>query len=135
MTNTWMRHFLILTISAALSAEFAKAADGGRPVRKIETAEFDGLRHKTNTVILDVRTSEEFKAGHVEKALNVDFRSSDFAKKVAQLDKEKTYLVHCARGGRSEAAVDVLRKAGLTNVLDYTGGFSAWTKAGKPVVR
>lgn len=109
------------------------AADTAPSVRKIQTGEFDQLRAKTNHVVLDVRTPEEFKAGHVPHAVNLNLQSPDFAKGIAGLDKGKTYLVHCARGRRSAAAVEQLGKAGLTNVLDFTGGFDAWQKAGKPV--
>lgn len=109
------------------------AADTAPSVRKIQTAEFDTLRAKTNHVVLDVRTPEEFNAGHVPHAVNLNLQSPDFAKSIAGLDKGKTYLVHCARGRRSAAAVEQLGKAGITNVLDFTGGFAAWQAAGKPV--
>lgn len=114
------------------------AADAGasdaKP-RKIQTEEFDRLRTKPNHLILDVRTPEEFKAGHVKDAVNLNIQDPAFAQKVSALDRSKTYLIHCARGGRSAKATDQLVKAGLTNVLDFTGGFEAWKKAGKPVTK
>jgi rhodanese-related sulfurtransferase len=110
------------------------AATDGKP-RKIQIEEFDQLRAKANYVILDVRTAEEFKAGHVKDAMNLNVQDPTFAQKVGALDRSKSYLVHCARGGRSARATDQLVKAGLTNVIDFTGGFEAWKKAGKPIVQ
>jgi rhodanese-related sulfurtransferase len=50
------------------------------------------------------------------------------------LDKDKTYLVHCARGGRSAKAVERIRTAArLEKLFDFSGGMTAWQQAGKPV--
>lgn len=130
MNATTIRALIVLLWTLSLNLY---AADSASSVRKIQTGEFDRLRAKTNHVVLDVRTPEEFNAGHVPHAVNLNFQSPDFAKNIAGLDKGKTYLVHCARGRRSAAAVEQLGKAGITNVLDFTGGFDAWQKAGKPI--
>src|SRR5262245_34037208 len=51
---------------------------------------------KKGVVVLDVRTPSEFAAGHIAGATNVDFQAGDFAERLAKLDRERTYLVHCA---------------------------------------
>ncbi len=132
MNTIALRVLVVLLWTLSLNLH---AADTAPSVRKIQASEFDQLRAKTNHVVLDVRTPEEFKAGHVPHAVNLNLQSPDFAKNIASLDKGKTYLVHCARGRRSAAAVEQLGKAGITNVLDFTGGFEAWQKAGKPIVK
>ncbi len=123
---------LLLTATLAIAPHSATAADAAKP-KKIMVEEFDTLRAKPQHVVLDVRTPEEFKAGHVPGATNVSVGDADFAKKIATLDKSKTYLVHCAKGHRSALATDQLTKAGFKSVIDFTGGFEAWKKAGKPV--
>ena len=60
-------------------------------------------------VILDVRTPREFQAGHLPGAVNLDFNASDFETRAALLDKSKTYVVHCASGGRSVKACEKAR--------------------------
>ncbi len=45
-------------------------------------------------VILDIRTPAEFQRGHLKGAVNIDYRAEDYAEKLGELDKEKTYLVH-----------------------------------------
>jgi phage shock protein E len=102
-------------------------------VRNVGVEEFDKLRTEKNSVVLDVRTETEFKAGHIPGAVNLDYNSPDFQKKVAELDKSKTYLVHCAGGGRSGRACALMGKGEFTNVVNLAPGFRAWEKAGKPV--
>ncbi len=51
-------------------------------------AEDDGV------IILDIRTPDEFQRGHLKGAVNIDYLAEDYAEKLAELDKEKTYLVH-----------------------------------------
>lgn len=84
-------------------------------------------------VVLDVRTPEEFQAGHIPGAKNIDFNSDDFEKQIAALDKSKTYVVHCAAGGRSAQACKLIEKEKLPSVFHMNEGFKAWEKAKKPV--
>ena len=101
--------------------------------KRVEVEEFDKLRQNKANVVLDVRTEKEFKAGHIPGAINMDVRSPDFAAKTAKLDKSKTYLVHCAAGGRSATACGKLAQEGFTNLFDLSPGFKGWEKAGKEV--
>ena len=128
---------LALTL-AILPLSAADAPPGEKPplpktVKNVGPEEFDKLRAQTNTVVLDVRTEKEFKAGHIPGAVNLDFNAPDFAKQAAALDKSKTYLVHCAGGVRSAKACNVMDKIAFTNVVNLEPGFKAWEKAGKPV--
>jgi len=124
---------VVLLGFSPLHSEAADVKSVVTPGKKIKVEEFDSLRTKPNFQVLDVRTADEFKSGHVAGATNLNVHDPEFAKKLAALDKSKTYLVHCARGKRSAMATEQMLKAGLTNVLDFTGGFEAWIKAGKPV--
>ena len=88
---------------------------------------------KTNVVVLDVRTPGEFNAGHIAGATNIDFLAGDFSEKLARLNREKTYLVHCGTGRRSTNCLPQLARLGFTNVVHLDGGFKAWQAAGQPV--
>jgi rhodanese-related sulfurtransferase len=83
--------------------------------------------------VLDVRTPGEFAAGRIKGAVNVDFRAPDFEKRLAQLDKNRPYLVHCARGNRSAKTRDLMEKLGFKKINHLEGGLAAWEKAGGPV--
>jgi rhodanese-related sulfurtransferase len=91
------------------------------------------LQSNPKVVILDVRTADEFKGGHIPGATNLDFFSDDFAQRIAALDKSKTYIVHCAAGGRSAKACKVIQQYDLPSVYHMNEGFNAWQKAGQPV--
>jgi phage shock protein E len=91
------------------------------------------IKEDPKVVVLDVRTAEEFKAGHIAGAKNLDFNGDGFEKQIAALDKSKTYLVHCAAGGRSAQACKLIEQAKLPGVYHMNEGFKAWEKAGKPV--
>jgi rhodanese-related sulfurtransferase len=115
------------------AADEKPAAEKKAAVKRVDAEEFDKLRADKKNVILDVRTEKEFKAGHIPGATNIDLNSPDFDEKVAKLDKNKTYLVHCAGGVRSARACKKLEGAGFKELYDLAPGFKGWEKAGKPV--
>ena len=131
-----MKTLKLIPILACLIAVPLLAAD--KPpvppsVKNVGVEEFDKLRADKKNVVLDVRTPEEFTKGHIPGAINVDFNAPDFQKKVAELDKSKTYLVHCAGGVRSAKACTAMDKIAFPNIVNLEPGFRAWEKAGKPV--
>ena len=89
------------------------------------------LKENPNIVVLDVRTPEEFAAGHIPGAKNVDFLAGDVAKQAPALDPQTPILVHCAAGGRSAQSLPLLKDKQV--IYHLKEGFKAWEKAGKPV--
>lgn len=83
--------------------------------------------------MLDVRTPEEFAQGHIAGAVNLDYNAPGFKEEVGKLDKSKTYLVHCAKGRRSDMSEALMKEAGFKSVFDMVGGMKAWEDAGLPV--
>ncbi len=79
--------------------------------------------------VLDVRTPDEFKEGHIAGAKLVDFKAGDFDAKLAELDRDKTYLVHCRSGRRSSSAFAKMKELGFTSVYHLDGGILAWEEA------
>lgn len=92
------------------------------------------LATRKDVVVLDVRTPEEFAAGHLKGAKNIDVLDDSFAKNVAALEG-KPLLVHCASGGRSAQALPLLDPTKFSQVFHLNGGYKAWTDAGKPTVK
>ncbi len=101
--------------------------------KNLSIDEFAQMAADKANVVLDVRTAREFESGHVPGALNLDVSASGFEKKVAELDKGKTYLVHCASGVRSVKACEILGHLGFPKLYNLPVGFRGWAKAGKPV--
>jgi rhodanese-related sulfurtransferase len=122
-----MKHHL-LTLALLVTTAFA--AD---PVKHVEAPEAAKIIAEGKVVIVDVRTAEEFNAGHIQGAKNIDISSNDFETQLAKLDKKQPTLVHCQAGGRSTRALKTFEKLGFTKVIHLDGGFGGWEDAGQPV--
>ncbi len=88
-----------------------------------------------NSIVLDVRTADEYNAGHLEGAVNIDFFSTNFMDEVLKLDKSKILLIHCASGGRSSKAMSQLSGKGFNYLYNMLGGFGAWKQSNLPIVK
>ena len=84
-------------------------------------------------VILDVRTEDEYKAGHISSSANIDYKSSKFKESLSQLDKEKIYVTYCRSGRRSAGASEIMNELGFQKIYMIDGGIIAWQKAGLPI--
>jgi phage shock protein E len=125
------RATLSLVLIVLLS--FTAQADDKPTHKNVNPEEFEKLSKESDTVILDVRSPKEYQAGHLKNSILIDFNAKDFDEKLKQLDKSKTYLVHCAVGGRSAKACNKLDAFDFKKVYNLEGGIKAWEKAGKPV--
>ncbi|MFN4299790.1 MAG: rhodanese-like domain-containing protein [Thermaurantimonas sp.] len=94
----------------------------------IDATTFDAWRQSPNVLVLDVRTPDEYAAGHVDGALNVDYYSPDFEQQLKNLPKKDTVLVYCASGRRSSNSVDALKKAGFSYIANLEGGYSNYIR-------
>jgi thioredoxin len=84
--------------------------------------------------LLDVRSAEEYKQGHIENAMLANINdNNEFNTRIAALDKNKPVYVYCLGGGRSHRAAEILKKYGFKEVVDLKGGINAWKSAGKKV--
>lgn len=84
------------------------------------------IKNTPELVILDVRTPDETAEGMIDGAIEIDYKSDDFEKKVAQLDRNKTYLVYCRSGSRSNKAAQLMAKLGFTDLYLLSGGYLEW---------
>ena len=79
------------------------------------------------SVILDVRTEEEFESGYIKGALNMDIRGgADFLASIESLDKSKSYFVYCRSGARSGQACQLMSQMGFSALYNLDGGVLAW---------
>lgn len=90
---------------------------------------------KAKAVYLDVRTPQEWTKGHIKSATHLDIFRDDFETELKKLDKNKTYYVYCAVGGRSGEATVLMSKLGFKHIYNMQGGFKAWEKEGLPSVK
>jgi rhodanese-related sulfurtransferase len=93
------------------------------------------LQQNPNAIYIDVRTAEEFAAGHVPGAVNIPVMTPDVATRrmtpnpkfveavQSQFPKDKTIICGCQMGGRSQFAADLLVQTGYSDVSNMQGGF------------
>lgn len=122
--KTWLSFLLLLVPALVFAAD---------PVKHVKAEEAARLVASGTVAVVDVRTSDEFKDGHIKGAQNIDIMDKDFEAQIAKLDKSKPTLVHCQAGGRSTRALKTFEKLGFTHVIHLDDGFAAWEEAGKPV--
>ena len=91
------------------------------------------LDKQKDIVVLDVRTPEEYAAGHLKNAVLLNKYDPDFAAKLKAFDRNKTYLIYCAVGGRSGQTASMMESLGFKNIFDATEGFEKLKNAGAPV--
>ncbi len=77
---------------------------------------------------LDVRTPQEFAAGHIDGAINMNVMDVTFLEDIKTLDKTQPVYVYCHIGGRSNVAAQQLKANGFLLIYDYKGGYNGWSK-------
>ncbi len=95
----------------------------------VSPADRGAVQFEGRTVI-DVRTVEEYDAGHIDGAERIGLADPDFAERIAALDPAETYVVYCRSGNRSAQAASVMAGAGL-DVVDG-GAMTDMVEAGWP---
>ena len=88
-----------------------------------------------DVVLLDVRTPKEFKDGHIQGALLLDYYSSDYVERLKALDREKTYLIYCRSGNRSGKSLAIFEKLGFRRAYHMDAGVIGWSRENYPLVR
>lgn len=90
----------------------------------LSPSEFKEQIQQKDIQIIDVRTSLEFKSGHIEGAKNIDFYSGKFTIEFSKLDKNKPIYLYCRSGNRSRQTANKLASMGFTEIYDLRGGIT-----------
>lgn len=117
----------LLSVVIALAGLTACATGTGSSKGSVEV--------NADTVVLDVRTPEEYAAGHLEGAQLLDLNGGELAAAIPSLDPEAEYVVYCRSGNRSGQAVALMEKAGFTTLTDLGSLEQAADATGLPVVK
>jgi len=112
-----------VTVAFFFIADLLSAVDFSKKITETEQA-----------LVLDVRTPEEFEKGHLENAVNIDWKGDDFNGNVSKIDRKTPVFVYCLSGGRSKAAADEMRKLGFEQVIELAGGIMQWRAENLPEV-
>lgn len=113
---------ICLLIMLSFSFTACGGADG---VENVGANDFIKKIKEPGVIVVDVRSEEEFRDGHLQGAINIDVNSPSFEKMIAGLDKTITYAIYCRSGNRSTIAYEKMLNAGFTNLINFNkGGFA-----------
>ena len=126
---------LMLLALAALSGGLLAWPVLMRNTSGLDPMQTTQLINRRNALIIDIRTPEDFAAGHLPQAKHIALDT--LANKVPQLGRSKTtpVVVVCQTGLRSQRACATIRTAGYAEVFNLEGGILAWQKSGLPLVK
>lgn len=130
-----MKYILIIAVVLVVGVMFySSCATRNNGFKTVDVDEFSKLIAGNEGIqLLDVRTQEEYKDGHIAGAKLIDVNDSTFIDKAtAQLNKKKPVAVYCRIGRRSAKAANAMVKAGF-QVINLDGGIIAWQDAGKNI--
>lgn len=92
----------------------------------LDNQKFKEGMYAEESILLDVRTKEEFDEAYIKGALHIDIMSPGFAEQVQQLDKSKNYYVYCRSGGRSGSACGAMATWGFGELNNLANGIMGW---------
>lgn len=123
--GSWLSVLLVVLVSCN---------SRGQVNTNLSTQEFEQGITAQNSQLLDVRTADEYRSGHIAHSLQANWNNQqEFLQRVQHIDKSAPVYVYCAAGVRSRAAAQWMRSNGYTNVYELNGGFVKWKQDGKTV--
>lgn len=122
-------------VATALAMPGLALADAPPAAAQIDHEQLQGRIQQGDAklVVLDVRTPEEFAAGHVPGARNIPHDA--LAARIAELDsaRDADIVVYCRSGRRSQIAIETLSAKGFTRLAHLSGDFLAWQATNRPI--
>ena len=100
-------------------------------VREASPVETQVAVSKAYSQFIDVRTPEEYAGGHAARAVNIPLDT--LMGSLDRLEKNEPVYLICQTGRRSGQAAEMLNGAGFSNVINVTGGTTAWQAADLPM--
>ena len=105
----------------------SKEAKAGKKAeyKKITSDEAKKIMETEKTIVVDVRTTEEYNEGHIPNAISIPLETIEKEAEAKLKNKDDLILVYCRSGRRSREAALKLIEKGYTNVIDF-GGIKDW---------
>ena len=127
-------HPILVGIFAVLLVLFVRN-ETQRGGKGVSPQELVNLVNKEGAIVLDVRDSKEFAAGHIVDAVNVPHTALESRLSELEKYKEKPVTIVCKMGQHAGTAGALLRKAGFASVSRLSGGMTEWRNQNLPVVK
>lgn len=128
--NHVVRGFGVL-VAAVLAAAVTFAAEPvAAPVTQDALIERQ-QRADADLVVLDVRSPEEFAAGHVPGAINIPY--DRIGERLAEVPRDKDVILYCQSGRRAGIAAQALAEHGYSRLFHLEGDIADWKAKGRPL--
>jgi len=101
----------------------------------LNAIEFNKMLDNDSIILIDIRTKQEFDAGHIEGAIMIDWYQRYFETAANKLDKNATVLIYCRSGNRTSKAKYMLIGMGFTDIYNLEFGLNDWLKNGFELVK
>jgi len=110
-------------------------SDVTRKYKLLTAPEVIGLINRDDAVIIDIRSPNEFKEGHIADAIHIPLSNIKAQSEKLKKYGERPLLFYCKSGMRADEACKILSKLGFTNVNALNGGVQSWLDANMPLVK
>ncbi|HTO06797.1 MAG TPA: rhodanese-like domain-containing protein [Myxococcota bacterium] len=128
MKSAVSRLVIVVSLLAGLACQRAPSARA--TISSAELAQQIQSGHAP--IVLDVRSEEEFRSGHIPGARNVPIDQLEGQLATLGIAKSDEVVVHCERGARAAKAEALLDAAGYQHVVDLQGHMKGWRESGLP---
>lgn len=128
--------FISLLSLIVLIGLFSAIKEISNPYKYKLLASTEFIKESTSqkdSIILDVRTPEEYNVSHINNSINIDFNNQNFVTEINKLNKSKQYFVYCRSGNRSADAIKIMKENGFTNLVELKGGILSDSSVMNPV--
>jgi len=125
--------FIVLIVVLVLSTFTTIQAQSKMEVNSKQVNQM--LQKDSKLIVLDVRSADEFKEGHIKGAINIDILEPDAYGKIDKLDHNAKYIVHCRTYHRSTTAFDYMKQSGFKKVYQMLDGMKGWSQNKLSVVK
>jgi len=126
-----IKSFLIVFLTMGLTQN-TTAQSNESTIKNIAPKELN-IALSNNIQLVDVRTPNEYKTGHITNALNINYYDQDFSMQIGKLDKSKPIYVYCRSGVRSKYSSEILKKLGFKTIYNLKGGILNWNANNLPL--
>jgi rhodanese-related sulfurtransferase len=126
-----MKTILRLTVMLSLVYSLPMFSQSNRNIESLSAQEFKKTIETGKVILIDVRTTQEYAQGHIDKAINISVSDPEFAAKVKKLNG-KSLALYCRSGRRSKSAISMLNDLKV-KIYELNGGIIDWQQAGFPL--
>lgn len=118
---------ITLILMSFFASLFSATAQQTEVITILEKEAFKAAIAGDSIQLVDVRTPQEYKAGYIQNAINIDyFDALNFSLKFEKLNKDKPIYLYCRSGSRSQKAANKLVEMGFKEIYDLKGGYMNW---------